>query len=109
MTRRTRHRRALTPAGAAWHAASRVVSKRFAEPRTVPAAVMKILRAWWRGELGDALLRRGGLRPQDAFYPAWYARYAELTERDREALRAAIARLSPAPKFQVVVRTHSAR
>jgi len=46
------------------------------EPRTIPMAALKILRAAGSGALLQRLLNRGGSQTQDMFYPEWHARHA---------------------------------
>lgn len=80
-----------------------VVLRRLREPSTIPAASMKIVRSAVRGELLDRLLQRGGSDAQQTFYPEWYARYGALSEADRRAIGASVERLSPRPRFSVLL------
>jgi len=66
--------RRVARAEVALRRAAPVVWRRLREPRTIPAAVGKILRAAWSGQLVDRLLRRSDADGRQAFYPEWYAR-----------------------------------
>ncbi|MFN2547203.1 MAG: glycosyltransferase [Myxococcales bacterium] len=71
-----------------------VVKRRFAEPWTIPISALRLARLLVSGELRQRLAQKEMNEEPQLWYERWYARFGELTDADRAAIRADAARLA---------------
>src|SRR5206468_1436505 len=80
-----------------------VVRRRLAEPWTIPISALRLARALFDGSLLRRLAQKESHEAPQLRYPEWVRRYGVLSEEDRAAIRAAIARLERPPRFSLIV------
>ena len=79
-----------------------VIRRRLAEPWTIPISTLRLARALLDGSLLRRLSQKESHEAPQLRYPEWRKLYAELSEADRAAIRAAIVRLDRPPRFSVI-------
>jgi GT2 family glycosyltransferase len=79
-----------------------VIRRRLAEPWTIPISALRLGRALFDGTLLRRLSQKESHEAPQLRYPEWHRRYAALSDADRAAIRAAIARLDRPPRFSLV-------
>jgi GT2 family glycosyltransferase len=94
--------RRLSGTEAAVRLALPVIRRRLAEPWTIPISALRLGRALFDGTLLRRLSQKESHEAPQLRYPEWHRRYATLSDADRAAIRAAIARLDRPPRFSLV-------
>ena len=80
-----------------------ILRRRLAEPWSIPIAGVKLLRALWAGDLLPDLLQKEIHEEPQLWYERWHQRYAELSDVDRAAIRAAAGKLVAPPRLCVLL------
>ena len=80
-----------------------ILRRRLAEPWSIPIAGVKLLRTLWAGDLLPDLLQKEIHEEPQLWYERWHQRYAELSDVDRAAIRAAAGKLVAPPRLCVLL------